>query len=397
MTQPIIFPDPISSVGEISGATLLYFDHPLVMGSPATVIPPVREQSFRLMDLIESRHPPWGPALYLVLEQSHRQSLGAHEALDRLASVRGAALRSVYFSYPAGAEPFSAAREAATELAGRLASASRHITPGTAANDLRRHIFLEAFLECGSDTSALYEYCANLFANHTLEHLLLAAYLLRIAALPYLTTGSGVLLTNPQVAELLAAAVPGAPEVSPAQVTDVVSWEIFRQIISPRLDPLTADGIGLVEEIRESRDAERAALVDRCRDTATQIVGQRGTMSSAELRRYVETRVEPEIAALLRLDKKALRRVIDELLSNSATWVALTGFVAGLASGNPVLSATGAVATLSTVGAAAYKTRVETKSAIQESDLRLLYFIDRRTYPERSNIGLQPTADDASI
>ena len=73
------------------------------------------------------------------------------------------------------------------------------------------------------------------------------------------------------------------------------------------------------------------------------------------------------------------RGVIDEFLSDKATWVALAGLVAGLVSGTPLLSATGAVAALSSIGAAAYKARVKTQSSIEASDLRLLYFIHRRT------------------
>jgi len=379
MTQPIIFPDPISSLTQISGATLLYFDDPLLMVAPAAVIPPVAEQSFQLMKLIEDRNPPWAAAMYFVLEQAREQSVGVISVLDRLAGVRDVALRTVYISYPAGDEPFSAAREAAAQLAGRLAGAPGYITHATAASDLRRHIFLEAFLEEGSDTSALYEYCEKLFTNSPLEHLLLSAYLLRITALGHVTTASGVLLTNPRTAELLVAAVPEGPEATPTQVTDVISWEIFRQIISPRLDPLTDDRIALIGEVRSARDTERAALVDRCRDIASKLVDQRGTMNADELGRYVQTLVEPEIAALLRLDSKALRTVIDELFSDKATWAALAGLIAGLASGTPLLSATGAVAALSSIGAAAYKARVKTRSTIEASDLRLLYFIDRRT------------------
>jgi hypothetical protein len=158
-----------------------------------------------------------------------------------------------------------------------------------------------------------------------------------------------------------------------------MAWEIFRQIVSPRLDPLTDDRIALIGEVRSARDTERTALVDRCRDIASKLVDQRGTMNADELRRYVQTRVEPEIAALLRLHSKALRTTIDEIFTDKATWAALAGLIAGLASGTSLLSATGAVAALSTIGAAAYKARVKTRSSIEASELRLLYFIDRRT------------------
>lgn len=379
MTQPIIFPDPISSLTQISGAILLYFDEPLIMGVPAAVIPTVGEQSFKVLELVHRRNPPWAAALYFVLEQAREQALGTISVLDRLAKVRGAALKTVYFSYPAGDKPFSAAREAATQLDGRLASASSYITPATAASDLERHIFLEAFLENGSDTGALYEYCERLFTSNGLEHLLLSAYLLRATALNGVTTALGVLLTNPRVAELLAAAVPERPDAAPTQVTDVIAWEIFRQVISRRLDPLTDDRIELIGEIRNARDPERTAFVDRCRDIASTLVEQRSAMGADELRRYVESRVEPQIAALLKLEKKAVRAVIDELFSDKLTWGALSGLISGLAAGSAILSATGAVAALSSIGAAAYKARVKTQSTIKESDLRLLYFIDRRT------------------
>jgi hypothetical protein len=253
-----------------------------------------------------------------------------------------------------------------------------HITHGTAASDLRRHIFLEAFLEQGSDINALYEYCEQLFTNNDLKHLLLSAYLLRVTALKLITPGLGVLLTNPRVAELLVAAVPESSEIAPTDVIDVVAWEIFRQIISPRIDPLTDDRIALIGEIRTTRAAERTALVDRCRDTASKLVEQHYEMRPDELRQYVQTRVDPEIAALLKLDTKAVRAVIDELFSDKATWAALAGLIAGLASGSTILSATGAIAALSAVGAAAYKTSVKTRSTIEGSDLRLLYFIEQR-------------------
>ncbi len=348
------------------------------MGVPASVIPTVGKQSFKLLELIQSRNPPWAATLYFVLKQAREQALGTMSVLDRLASVRGAALKTVYFSYPAGDKPFLTACDAATALEGRLADASSCITPATAASDLERHIFLEAFLENGSDTGALYEYCERLFTRNGLEHLLLSAYLLRATAFNAATTASGVLLTNPRVAEVLAAAVPERPDAAPTQVTDVIAWEIFRQVISRRVDPLTDDRIELIEEIRNARDTERTAFVDRCRDIASTLVEQRTAMGAEELSRYVESRVEPQIAALLRLEKKALRAVIDELISDKLTWGALSGLIGGLATGSAILSATGAVAALSSIGAAAYKARGKTHSTIRESDLRLLYFIDRR-------------------
>ena len=378
MTEPIIFPDPISSLAEITGATFLYFDRPLLMGVPAGVITSVAEQSFGLMELLKDRDPPWAATLYFVLEQARQQSIGVGSVLDRLATVRDATLRTIYFAYPAGEIPFSAASEAATELARRLPGAAACITHATAASDLRRHILLEAFLEKGNDTSMLYEYCEQLFTKNDLDHLLLSAYLLRVTALEQVTTELGVLLTNPRVVELLAAAVPAAPEVDPIDIVDAVAWEIFRQIISPRLDPMTDDRIALIGEIRTMRSAERIALVDRCRDTASKLVEQRGAMKPNELRQYVETHVEPEIAALLKLKTKEVRAVIDELFSDKITWGALAGLITGLAGSSPLLSATGAVAALSALGAAAYKARVKTRSTIEGSDLRLLYFIERR-------------------
>ena len=129
-----------------------------------------------MMDLIKERNPPWAAALYDVLTRANELTAGTLSVLDRLKVVRKAALRTVIFSYPAGDEPFSAACEAAEKVSRSLACAPACINTGTAASDLRRHIFLEAFLEKGSDTSALYEYCHELFTNNALEHLLLSSY-----------------------------------------------------------------------------------------------------------------------------------------------------------------------------------------------------------------------------
>ena len=91
--------------------------------------------------------------------------------------------------------------------------------------------FFEAFLELGSDISALYEYCEKLFMNSLLEQLLLSAYLLRMTALKQLTTASGVLLTHPRTAELLAAAVPEGPEATPPRLLTLFRGRSFVRLL----------------------------------------------------------------------------------------------------------------------------------------------------------------------
>ena len=378
MAQPIVFPDPISNLTEISGAMLLYFDGPILAGLPASVVPAVAEQSLRTLKLVQERNPIWAADLYFVLELAVQQAIGVKSVFDRMESIRDTTLVSVYFSYPATEEMFSASCEVATEISGRLPQAEKYVTRATAASELRRHIFLEAYLAKDGDIVELYEYCSRLFGTYSLDHLLLSAYMLRAAAFQQVASDSGVLLTNPRVAKLLAAAVPETTEAVAPQVADVVAWEIFRQIISPRLDPLTDDRISVVGEIRKQREGERVALVERCRDIASKLIERSGELEPDEICRFVATRVEPEIAALLELDRNALRGVIDDLFSDKATWMGIAGFISGLTRGSALLTTTSAIATLSALGAAAYKQDVRKRSTLAGSDLRLVYYIDRR-------------------
>jgi hypothetical protein len=380
--QPIVFPDPISSIMEITGATLLYFDHPLVIALPATVLPQVAEKSLKLFEIVARRQPEWGTQLLFALQAGQQQARGAASVLNRLKPLQEAAFISIYFSYNADRKAFSRASAAATSIAARLPEPIKYVTIPTASNDLCRHIFLQSFLDAKGDLDELYEHCNELFSANSFEHLLLSAYLLRLAAVKPGVASTGMLLINPAVTTLLAEAMPDTTPVKRHKAVDVIAWEIFRCIVSPRLDPITDRRIMLIGEIRSQRATERVALADRCRSVAVEVLEQRGNLAPPEIAKFVTSRIEPEIKALFNLDGSTFRVFVDELLTDKGTWVSMAGTLAGVAAGTSLLTAAAAVTGLASIGSAAYKSKQSREAAVRSNDYRLLYFINQRAKPD---------------
>jgi hypothetical protein len=60
----LLAPDPISTPEMLCAGTLLYFDAPVLLTIPPQV---VTQQSFELLDKIQTKNPDWAPRLSSVL------------------------------------------------------------------------------------------------------------------------------------------------------------------------------------------------------------------------------------------------------------------------------------------------------------------------------------------
>jgi len=375
----LLFPDPLSNAGDVTGAAFLYFDEPIVATPPAQVI---TKEAFGLLQKVERETPRWAQVLYVLIDKWRVQQECFKNTIELLEPLREAGVLSVlWMIYPA-------TRKALEDAIG-LSEASgiandtliKLINPFTASSELVRHIFLEMFLEYDKDIDCLNRYCSQLLTESSIESLLIAGYFLRLNILQKGHVDKlKLLLTNESLVDVLSSYSNGNTDGTATSVDlDVVAYEFFRQILSPKLDPLDTRAVKLVAELREGSRSEIARLRSKCMSLAHDI-NQPGTYEQLinNASNLIRAKVETEVADLLRLDQRALREFFAELFSEQATWAACLAFMGGLIHGNAYISSAAALAALSRIGSRAFKSEVERRHAIRDSDCALVYSIVSR-------------------
>jgi len=241
--------------------------------------------------------------------------------------------------------------------------------------EIFRHIMLEVFHEKHGDISELYRYCEALFERETRRQLLVKGYFLRVFQLSQLRKESSLLLTNEALIPFLSA-LPVETDVQAQEpiTDDVIAWEFFRRIVSPRIDPLDGDKIVFVADILESRPEEIERLKTKCLALSEKCRGIVTLETLVErVEKLIRTDVGKEIADLLNLDRKAVDDLIVSLFSDKNTWLGIAGLIGGLVAGQPLLSAGGAITALSAFGAASFKQAAERRQKLRTSDFSLIY------------------------
>jgi hypothetical protein len=377
----LVFPDPIVNPQMVSGAAFLYFREPLILTAPPQI---VSEGSFQLLDLVKERKPSWAGQFNSFFTMWRAINNSALKALEILNPIREKSFKIVYPVYPATSEAIRDSTEALVESSGlameSIAEIAERVDVSIGYGEIFRHIMLEIFLQKKEDISELYHYCENLFGTETHRQLLVKGYFLRVFQLNRLRDGSPVLLTNEALIPLLSALpVESAAEVPETMTDDILAWEFFRRIVSPRMDPLDEDKVRSIAEILESRLQEIERLKTKCLTLADKCK-QPSTLASQieKVEKIVRTDVEKEVADLLNLDRKALNDLFVSLFSDKTTWIGIAGVIGGLATGQPILSAGAAVAALSSFGAAAFKQAAERREKLRTNDFALIYTLSHR-------------------
>lgn len=372
----LVLPDPVTKPETLSGAVFLYFEEPLWFSIPPVVL---TQDSYQLLTLIEQRKPDWGPAFWGLFNLWRQQHDGSRKTIDTIAPLKEK-YKTLYLSYACGLDALESSNTLITSAGFSLDSVIDIIDPFHASGEIIRHIMLETFLELGGEIEALYKYCANLFKVEPIPHLLAKGYFLRVQILAKMRQGP-VLLTNERLCQFL----DNLPVETEAQARedidiDVIAWELFRQILSPRLDPLNAERAKFIAELLKSRKEEIERLRLRCQELANQ-VRQPKTLQDLPKRIdwLVRTHVEKEIAELLQLNKKALEAFLTSVFSDDKTWFAILAFISGVATGHTYVTTGGAITALSSIGAKAFKAAADRRQKLKQNDYALVYTISRRS------------------
>ena len=244
-----------------------------------------------------------------------------------------------------------------------------------------RHLFLETYLENDKNINGLFDYCDNLFLSRDFSDFLTKSYFLRAPFISALGQDDiSLLLTNQNLLPFFDS-LPVEPDKSPEEwrsVQDVVSWEIFRRIISPRLDPLTPEKVTVISEILQKRQEAIKSMKDRCGILAYDVeLSVKNHSIERDLEKIIRS-AAPEISNLLALDKQTTQEFINSLFADEKTWIFFAAVVSGLVTGGLALTAGAAIASISNIGAKAFKAAAEKRKKIKSNDFALLYFLNNQ-------------------
>ena len=342
-----LLPDPLCDARQLSAATLLWFDAPIMASIPPTI---VTKDAFEIVDLAQERQPEWWPRLRFALDGWSVAHEGARKARRVLEPVADR-LKSAWMVYPADSAAMERADALIRESTFGLDELSRMIEPGLAGGELLRAALLDGWLEAGEDLDAFYKSCASIFARGSFQRRLVQAYLLRFAA--FGETPSALLLSNERLLPLLERFAPAEPQQrqrSGSGPDDVVAFEIFRQILSPQLDPLDEHRVQVVAQILADRTSELEALKGQCDRLSEQIASTPAEDLSRTVEVFVRRHVADDIASVLRLSGRAREEFIAQLLVDRVGWVAALTATTGVAAGGPPgVSLAGGVAVIATL------------------------------------------------
>jgi hypothetical protein len=386
----LILPDAIWRPDIISGAVLLYFrDEATFALHPSASTHLAAADPFSFFKFVEDRRPDWAQVFFAFVGIWHRYRGSLQHTFEMLQPLGEAGFNSMLLSYPR----HDPAMEAADNL---LRSSSLDekaifdcIDPFSASDELFAHLFFEKYLEFWHQTKRaeniadaprpelwpnLYNYCDQLFAHHTLEQILTKVYMFRM---PFLRSAASILLTNERLVPFMASLpVEGreAEESKRENVVDVATWEFFRQLVSPAVDPLDEKRVQLLSKLKLARGAEATRLRDRCFALANELTGDvKMEQLPKQVQDHIRISVQKEVQELLDLDKQALGEFLDLVFSDQKSWAGILTFIASLVVGSPYLGAGAAIATLSNLGAKAYSVAASENRKLRASDFALIY------------------------
>lgn len=396
----LFFPDSCWRADLISGSMFLYFhDEQLSLPlapSATTFLSGANPREF--LAYVDRQSPAWKLPFNRFAQFSSRFTSSYRQTSDTIEPLRKEAYRTILFSYPRGNDAWEAGQDLIASSFLRFDEIANLINPFSAASELYAHIFLEKFLELydadkspaelielgksqatatgeappfrSVDWRPLYDYCDKLFSHASLEEILTTTYMFRM---PILRDMPRVLLSNANILPFLTSlpfeATPSTENIDP----DVVAWEMFRQLTSPRVDPLDQRSVKTIKRLRK-RPAEINALRRRCYSLAKELAAETDLVRLQDkIALHIKMKVEPEIQNLLDLNKTAAKEFLELVFSDEKTWAGIATTLYGISQGGPLITASAAIYSLSSVGSKAVKAAAQRNQKLATSEYSLIY------------------------
>lgn len=377
----IVYPDPIIDIEMLSGAMFLYFDRPIALTLPPVV---VTEKSYDLLAVIDERKPKWSKIFYDLLNSWVIQQKCCDEVFKILEPLKGNRLITVWTVYPADRIALEKSEELIKSSGLSTDVLKQMINPINAPGELVGHIMSEAFLECNKDINKLFDYCTTIFDKEPLDNLLIKSYILRLNFLNELPSNTSIAITNYQIwSQLLNGNVSNLKHQEFQDSTgidkDVISWEIFKTIISPRLDPMNEEKVDYIVQLLKTHREQIDRLKLKCFSLADKL---KQIKVLDDLPKHVvdlvKSNVEKDLIELFDLDKKALKDFLALVFSDEKAWLGIASFIAGIISGSSVITTGGAIAALSLIGSKSVQAANRRMETINHNDYGLAYIIAKK-------------------
>jgi hypothetical protein len=373
---PIVFPDPLTSTSRISAATFLYFDERVILPSPIWI---PDETAYGLHDLVATRRPDWAGRFFWT-DSLYGSQVESWKRTTDLLEPLGDAFSSALYAFDADSGALAEGQAFLDSTGVSAEQALEMIDVGAAAGEVFHHLLIDQYSEFEGDLEALYRYTADFFAAGSPSEVLVPCYLPRLRLSPHVAQAGNEMLFNNAgllpLLERLPVEVVGEPDVTIS--VSVIAWELFSQILAKELDPLDAGRIDRLATVRRRNREEIDALKAKCVLLA-ETIPQPGTLHDLVpvVERFLRHEVDSEIQSLLGLNRAAMDRFVQSVLTDEKSWLTTLGAGAAAFSGEPLLTAGAALAAVSSVGAKAAKSAFERRDRLRTSDYRLLYHVGR--------------------
>jgi len=399
-TTKLLYPDALYDLNSISCASFLYFKK----GNIAVTLHPTVSMflsgcdpsDFRLY--VQNKNPSWQSGYFLLynlwLESSkHIQQTG--KFLEPLHKQK--IYQSIWLAYAKTEEILDKAEEFISNLGMSYEELLKLINIEQAAQELMAHLHFEKILELYGtpsqssktefikreiDYKLLYNYCDNFFKKTTIQQALVRAYFFRL-----ITVGgfNNFMLSNEKLIPLLNKlpkkdkTIEVTQEINDEETLDVVSWEIFRQIVSPYLDEKEPKNrVEITSGFLQFKNTEIQRLKTKCWLLAENFKsGYDLTLLKSRISKHVAIHVEKDVQELLALDKNAFGEIRDKIFSDEKTWLSLLTFITSIFTGGELITAGAGLAALSNAAAKAYNVKSDINKTVKKSDYALLYRIKK--------------------
>jgi len=347
-------------------------------------LPPqvVTQQSFELLDKIQSKSPDWAPRMFSVLSAWRQKQAGTRALLTLLEPLKKEAFYSFWLAYNSNYDALQRAKELISSAGWTPDQFLSSIDFENACGELVRHLFLEKYLEVNRNLTDLYEYIASVFTDKAYPEILASAYALRLTGLVELKANRPIALTNARLVSFLAdLPAPTNPHNDGGDglfQKDAVSMMIFNTLLADWLDPLTKERVEILASLRKSKRNEIDRFKGKCLAVADKIDLQSdpGVLFN-QVDQEIRFTVLPVVRDVLEIGDTAFTDYKARLFGDGAFWAAFITNVVTWMTGPQLVQAGAAATTLARMVATAFSQYREIRQTVRRSDCSLLYTVSK--------------------
>lgn len=382
-TRAFVFPDPLYRTALLDGAAFLFFRE----GKIAVTSPPTpgfaAPEAEVFLDVVNQRQPDWKPVFHRVYALWDAEGAGYLRAVEILQPLEDTYSR-VMIAVPADLDALERSEQLITAAQFSPEQMDAVIDPICASGELLNHIMLEMWLHFDGDVDRLYAYCGELFSDpERVRSTLHRAYLFRVVPIWRAAPQGAFLLNNERILPFFLALPVARPDEAtdppPSEVSrETVTWEIFRQLLNPFVDPISPSTAELLAECRADRSDEIDSLKRQCERLAEQVQELDELREvPATVEDFIRLHVADDVADLLRLNEQAKAKFLESLLTDRGVWVSVLAGAHGTSAGSVEWTAAGVIGGIATLGSKGYAALADRKRRLETSDYRLIFRVAR--------------------